>query len=399
MQAAYAEALGWIDAQHDRMRRLVIEWAGINSGSHNGPGLLAMAAGLRADFAAAGIELEQAELAGGAGPVLEARRRPDAPVQALLGIHLDTVYGPEHPFQTVTPVDADTLRGPGVADAKGGLAVMLVALEALERSEPARAGRLGWRLFINSDEEIGSPHSTPLLREAASECHVGLLYEPCFPDGALVSHRRGSANFTAEVRGRAAHVGRNPEEGRNAIHALAELIVALRDTGQAVPGLTVNVGRVEGGGPVNVVPDRALAALNVRFDTPDAHNEFRRRADEAISALDGRNGITVTFDGAVTAPPKPLDGATRRLLDELGRAATDLHLAPLKWRGTGGVCDGNRLAAAGLPTIDSLGPRGGELHSEGEYLLLPSLTERAKLSALLLMRLAAGEVEPPPKAG
>src|SRR5688500_1132154 len=178
MQAAYAEALGWIDAQHERMRRLVVEWAQINSGSHNPSGLRAMAARLRADFATAGIALDQAELAGGAGLALTARRRAHAPVQVLLGIHLDTVYGPEHPFQAVTAVDADTLRGPGVADAKGGLAVMLVALEALERSEPASSGRLGWRLVINSDEEIGSPHSTSLLREVAAECHVGLLYEP-----------------------------------------------------------------------------------------------------------------------------------------------------------------------------------------------------------------------------
>jgi glutamate carboxypeptidase len=399
MDAAYAEALGWIDSQRERMQRLVTEWAGINSGSHNPAGLRATAHRLRHDFAAAGIALDQIELAGGASLALTARRRPDAPVRALLGIHLDTVYGPEHPFQHVAHADADTLRGPGVADAKGGLAVMLVALDALERNPVAAGGRLGWEMLINADEEIGSPHSTPLLRQAASRCHLGLLYEPCFPDGALVSHRRGSANFTLAVRGRAAHVGRNPQDGRNAIEALADLIGALRDAAQAIPGLTFNVGRVEGGGPLNVVPDRASSAMNIRFDTPAAFDEFRGRADQALAALYLRDGITVSLEGAVTAPPKPLNAPTQRLLDELARCAEMLGTPNLQWRGTGGVCDGNRLAAAGLPTIDSLGPRGGDLHSEREHLWLPSLTERAKLSALLLMRLASGEVEPPGLAG
>jgi glutamate carboxypeptidase len=107
----------------------------------------------------------------------------------------------------------------------------------------------------------------------------------------------------------------------------------------------------------------------------------------------------VSFDGTITAPPKPLDAPTQRLLDELAECGDLLGMPKLEWRGTGGVCDGNRLAAAGLPTIDSLGPRGGELHSDREYLALGSLAERAKLSALLLMRLAKGDVEPPARTG
>jgi glutamate carboxypeptidase len=148
---------------------------------------------------------------------------------------------------------------------------------------------------------------------------------------------------------------------------------------------------VEGGGAVNVVPDRAECRFNVRVATADEQRMVQQRLSELSQEFNARNGYGLTIAGGFTAPPKPLDERMRdlqRMVDQCGR---DLGMQ-ITWRATGGTCDGNRLAAAGLPNVDSLGPRGGNLHSPQEFLLVDSLAERAKLSALLLMKLAAGEL-------
>src|SRR5262249_20987572 len=144
----------------ERMVRLVTEWANINSGSNHLAGLERCAGAIRPVLERLGptITSEQG--------VIVASKRPEAPVRVLLGIHYDTVYGPDDPFQRVTQIDENTLNGPGVADAKGGIVVMLTALEALERSP--FAGRIGWELFLNPDEELGSPHSSPLIPRLAA---------------------------------------------------------------------------------------------------------------------------------------------------------------------------------------------------------------------------------------
>ena len=151
-------------------------------------------------------------------------------------------------------------RGPGVIDAKGGLVVLLTAIDAVERSD--LAGNLGWELFLNTDEEIGSPGSAAFFAEAAKRNHLALLFEPAMPDGALVSERKGSGNFSLVVRGRAAHAGRDFSAGRNAIVAAADFAVAVHRLNGTIPEVTLNVARIDGGGPANVVPDLAVCRLN-----------------------------------------------------------------------------------------------------------------------------------------
>ena len=403
--APWTQHLRWIDLQHARMVDLVTTWAEINSCSHHLAGLDRCAKVISRAFAALGGEMrwidlpprEVVDCSGrlirqGLGRAIHITKRATAPRTALLAIHYDTVYGAEHPFQHCARIDDHTLRGPGVADAKGGLAVMLVALEALERSDLGE--HLGWEVLITPDEEVGSPGSTPLFTEAAGRNQIGMVFEPALPDGSLVGARKGSGNFAAVVTGRAAHAGRDPEKGRNAIHALAQFIVELKQIATRVPGATVNVGMVEGGGPVNVVPDLAIARFNLRINSSDQQKQVEeqlRRIGEAINSADG---IHLQVYGSITAPPKPLDGPTVRLFEHVAACGSELGLS-LEWRPGGGVCDGNRLAAAGLPTVDTLGPRGGNLHSAEEYLLLDSLTERAKLSALLLFKHAGGELDAP----
>ncbi len=208
--------------------------------------------------------------------------RPTAPVQLLLTGHMDTVFATDHAFQETRWIEDGVLNGPGVADMKGGIAVMLAALKAVERS--AVSDRLGYEVVINSDEEVGSPASAALLARAAAGKRAALTYEPAaLPDGTLAGARPGSGNFTMIVRGRSAHAGRNPEDGRNALLAAADLALKLDQLKR--DGLTVNPSRIEGGSPSNVVPDFAMLRVNLRPRTPEIEAETKRAIDDAVAAV------------------------------------------------------------------------------------------------------------------
>ncbi|MEM7625468.1 MAG: hydrolase [Planctomycetota bacterium] len=317
--------------------------------------------------------------------VLIAVRRPMAKRRVLLNIHLDTVFGPDHAFQNVRQPEPGVLHGPGVADAKGGLIVMLAALEAFERSYPHR--ELGWEVVLNTDEETGSRSSIGLLREAAARSDLGLVFEPTLPDGTLIHSRKGSGNFAVVIRGRAAHAGREFARGRNAVHALSQLFITLEKLNDLGRGVTLNLGRFTGGGPSNIVPDLAIGWFNVRVLDETGVKQIRYEIDRAVASINERDGFSAQLHGGFTSPPKPLDAPTKKLFDRVFDAGRALGLT-MRSAESGGVCDGNKLAAAGLPTIDTLGPQGGHIHSDREYLLLDSLVERARLTAVLLHRLA-----------
>jgi glutamate carboxypeptidase len=200
-------------------------------------------------------------------------------VQLLFTGHMDTVFGENHAFQESRWLEEGVLNGPGVADMKGGLAVMLAALKSIESSGAAK--QIGYEVIINSDEEIGSQGSAPLIASAAKGKTAALTYEPStLPDGTLAGARPGSGNYSLVIRGRSAHAGRNPEDGRNAIHAAADL--ALRLEAIKRDGLSVNSGRIEGGGPTNVVPDLAVLRVNLRPRTPKIEAEAKRLIDERL---------------------------------------------------------------------------------------------------------------------
>ena len=372
------------------------EWAAINSGSRNLAGLGAVAARLVDAFGALGGTVALCDAAPvtamasdgrvvpiGHGQNLHVVRRPDAPVRVLLTGHMDTVFGVDHPFQACRWIDADTLNGPGTADMKGGIAVMLAALTAFEASPFAE--QLGWEVVINSDEEVSSPGSMPLLLEAARRCHLGLTYEPALPDGTLAGGRKGSGNFSASIKGLAAHAGREPEKGRNAVLAAADLALHLKAL--TADDLTVNPAKIDGGGPNNIVPDQAVLRWNMRVSTPAA----QARAQAAIAALTASvaaaHEVAIEVHGSFARPPKPMDANQLRLFELVRDCGAAIGL-PIGWRDTGGVCDGNNLAGTGLAVVDTLGPRGGAIHSADEFLCADSLVERARLSALILMRVA-----------
>lgn len=374
-------------------------WAAVNSGSANLPGLATMA-GLLADafsLLPGRLTLEDPAPAdriaadGGRVPIDHGRNihlvvRPEAPVQLLLTGHMDTVFAPDHPFQTIVDRADGTINGPGVADMKGGLAIMLAALSAVEASPLAT--RLGYAVVINSDEEVGSPGSAPLIARAAAGKAAALTYEPAaLPDGTLAGARPGSGNFSITLFGRSAHAGRNPEDGRNAVVAAADLAVRLAKA--AGPRLSVNPARIEGGGPNNVVPDHAILRVNMRPATPEDQRRAQTMLDSAVAMTAAAHEVRVHVHGGFGRPPKPIDPAAERLFS-LVRDCGAVLGQTIQWRPTGGVCDGNNIAACGVPVVDTMGARGGAIHSPQEYLIVDSLAERARLSALVLLRLAEG---------
>lgn len=317
------------------------------------------------------------------------RPRGGAACRVLLAGHLDTVHDPAGPFRDLT-VSPDGLRatGPGCVDMKGGLVIAVAALEALEE---AGLG-VSWTFVLNSDEETGSYHSAATLEEEALRHDVGLVFEPAMADGGLVVERAGSGQFLIEVEGRAAHVGRDFASGVSAVVALAERILRCHALVDIPSGVVVNVAPISGGVAPNVVPDRARGLGNVRFRTPAQADRLARELDALATPGDALPRVRVRR--SFTRPAKPLTDATRALAVLVTRASEDLG-RPLPWGSTGGVCDGNNLQARGLPTLDTLGVRGGGLHTPGEWIEVPSLVERCQLAALVLHRLATGGVPAP----
>lgn len=387
-----------LDGRGDEMLRLVQDLCNMNSGTFNLEGLDQVKQRLVTEFASLegvtevldsnpmsivdqrGVEVQQQ-----LGQMIHISKWPDAAKRVLLCIHMDTVYPVDHEFQQCQALDNGHINGPGVADAKGGIVVMLAALKALEASP--LAGKIGWEVLLNADEEIGSPGSIEFIKQIAGRCDVGLLYEPALPDGTLVSWRKGSGNFSFVVRGKAAHAGREFEKGRNSIVAVARLIdeIAKLNTD---PEVTYNAGRISGGGPLNVVPDLAIGRVNVRVKTVQQQAEVESKFEQLVDKFNQLDGISVEQFGGFSSPPKPLCDQTEKLQKRIEAAGEALGL-PVAWRGTGGASDGNKFAAAGLPNVDTLGPLGGSIHSSNEYLIPASLVERAKLSALILLSYAS----------
>ncbi|MFP5329833.1 MAG: hydrolase [Alphaproteobacteria bacterium] len=379
----------------------VLEWSAVNSGSRNLAGLERMAEILAGAFASLPGEVrlvdpESVESVDHGGRKLSVEHgrnlhvavRPDAPVQLLFTGHMDTVFGADHAFQQTSWIEEGILNGPGVADMKGGIAVMLAALKAVEACEAA--ARIGYEVVINSDEEVGSLGSAALIAKAAAGKHAALTYEPSArPDGTLAGARPGSGNFSIVVHGRSAHAGRNPEEGRNAVLAAADL--ALRLERLIRDGLTVNPGRIEGGGPTNVVPDLAILRVNLRPRTRELEAEAKRQIEEAVDAVASDRDVRIELHGGFDRPPKPMTPGAERLFELVRQAGADLGQA-IGWLPSGGVCDGNNIAACGVPVVDTMGVRGGKIHSMEEFLISESLGERAALSALAILRIAEGRL-------
>ncbi len=375
-------------------------WSAINSGSHELAGLARMRAPLLDAFSVLPGEMAEMPLMPSQsvssdgelieidhGAAVRAQIRPNAPIQIALTGHYDTVFPATHAFQKPWRADVATLRGPGVADMKGGLSLMLAALEAFEATPGEK--RVGYEILLSPDEEVGSPASAPLLAKLGARANLGLTYEPALADGALVDARKGSGNYSLVLRGRAAHVGRAFADGRNAVLAAAEAALALGALNNIRDGVTFNVGAIDGGGAVNVVPDKAVLRFNVR--APDAEGAAWADSEvrQVVAHAGARDGVAAALHGGISRPAKPVTPTQATMIAWTKQAGAALGVE-LRFQASGGVCEGNNLAAAGCPNIDTLGPCGGHLHSDQEFALIPSFSERAKLSFLLLTGVERG---------
>lgn len=399
--SSYHKHLAWLSTQLQTMASLTEKWASINTGSTHLAGLAQLLSIIKDDFSVLGgkistitfpprhvLDKEGNKNSIPAAHGLSIRKRPEAPIQILLGGHMDTVYSPEHPFQQIRYSNDSTMIGPGVTDMKGGLAILLKTLECFEQSPNASA--IGWEIFLNPDEEIGSPCSAPFWKEAARRNQIGLLFEPSFEDGSCVSARKGSANYTLIARGKAAHAGRDFSSGRNAIYALTRLIGEIERMGNSHEGATINVGYIQGGGPTNIVPDYAMCRFNIRAKEAQEMIALKQKIETLVEKNHLANDISLNLIEESWRTSKPFDSKTQQLFGLYEKCANELEV-PFGLRESGGVCDGNILSAEGLPTLDSIGVQGGNIHTDKEYLHIPSLVSKAQIAALFLFKIAAGE--------
>lgn len=402
--AAASDALNRIESDLTVWRSRLEPWCSINTGSRNLVGLAQFLPKLSEAFRALPGTLETIQLQPESaidsegqlferpmGQSLRVRVRPEANVRLVLTGHYDTVFPAETSFVSVTETTPGVLNGPGVADMKGGILVMLEALRVFETSPFASA--LGYDVLLSPDEEIGSPGSAPVLAELARNAALGLTFEPAMPDGYFASARKGSGNFSLSVHGRSAHVGRAHADGRSAILAAAIFTVALEALNGQREGVTFNIGKIDGGGPNNAVPDGAVIRFNARAPDMAGQAWASEQIDRLLVQLGARDGIHAHLHGGFTRPPKPITPSQERVFSDLNAVGAALNMS-INFRATGGVCEGNNLAAAGCPNIDTLGPIGGALHSSDEFAILSSFPERARLACGLLLAYATGALDP-----
>jgi glutamate carboxypeptidase len=306
----------------------------------------------------------------------------DGPRIMLIG-HMDTVFesgtAAERPFR----IDGDLARGPGVTDMKAGLLAGLHAIGALHE-----AGMRPSITFIaNPDEEIGSPFSTPFIRQLAPGHDAVLVLECARANGDIVSARKGIADYHITFTGRAAHAGVEPEKGRSAIVAAAHAVIDLHALNGRWPTVTVNAGVIHGGTRPNVVPERCEIHVDLRAAASDA---FEAAAAQIERIVADPRVPDVRVDQRRTAghPPMEKTDASMRLVADAVAIAAELGFE-LRDAATGGASDANTTAALGIPTVDGLGPVGGDDHSVDEWLDVTSIVPRTTLLAGLIARIAA----------
>ncbi len=322
------------------------------------------------------------------GDCLRAVWRGDAggrPPILMIG-HVDTVWPLGELARRPMREEDGYFYGPGAFDMKAGLLIGVHAMRALrDLALPLRRDVI---LIVNSDEEIGSLISRPVIEAEAQKSHAALILEPAFSDNSLTVSRKGIGRFLVRVAGRAAHSGRNPQEGINAIEELARQILALQALSDFEHGVTVNVGVARGGTRPNVVPAEASAEVDLRIASMA---QAERLTAQILGLRPIAAGAQVSVSGGVTRPPWDINPLCEALFQRARAIGLALGM-PLERRASGGGSDGNYTAALGVPTLDGLGPEGAGAHAIDERVRIASIGPRAGLLAGLLLDLAnAGE--------
>jgi len=306
----------------------------------------------------------------------------------LLVGHLDTVFPPD---SETTPykVSGGKIVGPGTADMKGGIVVMVQALRILE--ELGLLNRIPVKCLVNGDEEVGSPFSQEMVREAAGQASSGLIFECGGLGNQVVVGRRGVIRFILTTTGQARHAGVKEGPKASAIVELARTVLALEGLNDPARGISINVGTVQGGEANNIVPDLARASFEFRFRDSEAEKEVLNKVEEIVSSV-ATPGCGAALETIHRRPCMVPVSGTDDLVSTLMDTARELGQS-VATEERGGASDGNFLSEMGVPVLDGLGPVGDHDHSPKEYILEESLYERIELTALLLVRLAGLDVD------
>jgi glutamate carboxypeptidase len=315
-------------------------------------------------------------------PVMEAgnhvvARWGDSVGGILLMCHMDTVF-PIGTLENMPYREAEgKIYGPGVLDMKAGIVISLAALEGLQK---AGALKRPVTLLCTSDEEVGSLSSEELIKDLAQKSELVLVMEPGLLDGSLKAWRKGVGEFWVKVRGRAAHAGGAHEEGLNAIEEMSHQVLAIQRLTNYERGTTLNVGVMHGGTVSNVVPEEAVAQVDVRVMQP---GEWERIEAEMQALKPVLDGTSLRITGGLNRPPMPFDERAKATFEKAKSIAAEVGI-DLKASGSGGASDGNFVAPLGIPVLDGLGGIGEGLHSEREFIFADSLQDRVKLLTALI---------------
>ncbi len=381
-----------VESQYDQFIRDLETLVNIDSGSENPDGLRAMRDFFLKRFIQIGWHTEVHDFVDGTVPCLKTASpgasKTNNRFDFLFLGHMDTVFGEGTVAKRPFTLQNDRALGPGVSDMKAGLVTMLHVAEIISRK--GLADHLGICMGFNSDEEVGSRGSREWLEALARRSKRVFVFEPCRATGHRILHRKGGGGFDIFCHGKAAHAGAAPEKGANAVVELAHQVVKI--TGFAEPdlGTSVNVTVVSGGTADNVIPDFAKASVDVRFSSVEEARRveacFRQVPETPLT-----QGVRVEVTGGFSRMPMVPSEHTERIWGRIADIGRDIGLE-MKLTTTGGCSDGNFTAALDIPTIDALGPMGGDAHSEDEYVELDNIVPNTLLICEVLKAAAEGSL-------
>jgi glutamate carboxypeptidase len=379
MLAQLDDALAWLARERPAMEATLADLVERSSFTGDGGGIMSMFDAIDPALQRAGLVTERVP---GAffGPHLAFRGEAAGPPVFLVG-HVDTVF-PRGTFEGFRK-EGDRGMGPGVYDMKGGIVVMLFGLAAA-----ARAGvlaRVPVAGLLVSDEEAGSPESQAILRERARGAACALVFESGRPGDVIVTRRKGVASLRAEAHGVAAHAGNEPEKGRSAIWSLARFVERVQSLGDQARGLSANVGTFHGGTTKNTVPEHAVCEVDLRFETAVEGRALAARV-EAAAREAALAGTRIEVLPAAWREPLERSEASAALAAEYGRCQRACGLGAGEAPLVGGGSDACTTGAAGVASIDGLGPSGAGFHTRAEEVDLSSLVPKAQA----LLRFLAG---------
>ena len=356
----------------------------IESPSRHAAGVNRVLETIARSFEGTGAASERELTADSFGDILLVRCDPTRNEPGILVLsHMDTV----HPVGTLASKltyrrEGDRVYGPGIYDMKGGL---MLAVEAFRRiAQARRRTKLPITFLFTPDEELSSPVSRRVIeREARGQRYV-LVTEPARDGGKVVTERKGIGVFVIRTRGRPAHAGGDPDKGRNAIVAMAEIVLAISGLNDPRLGITTNVGLIAGGTARNTVAEECMIEVDLRFCDPANASEMEAKLKALKSS---RPDIETTVTGKITRPPFVRGRGVDLVFDKAATIAKEIGFNLKRAPRVGGGSDGNFTVAMGIPTLDGLGVDGDGAHTNHEYMLFSSIEPRTRLLQGLMEQL------------